>query len=158
MVTAAVSYDEFNARDTIARWIDHRQRMWDVVNELLVMGIESILHFGPEPNIIPATFERLAANVDTLTRGSRRMRAASAVVRRPWLQNLLPRRAALLRAPLVKHVIVEDWLLAPETRATRDQQSQTANRIQVDARRFVFQEPIQIRQRLALRDGPFRDE
>ncbi|MCA9167903.1 MAG: hypothetical protein KDB23_09560 [Planctomycetales bacterium] len=116
MVTATTNYDEFNSRDIIARWIDHRQRLWDVVNELLVMGIETIFHFGPEPNIIPATFERLAANVETQTRGSRRMRAASAVARRPWLQNILPRRAALLRAPLVKHVIVENWLLDPATR------------------------------------------
>ena len=44
------------------------------------------------------------------------MRALSAVIRRPWLQSLLPRRVALLRAPLMKHVILEDWLLEAEVK------------------------------------------
>ena len=39
------------------------------------------------------------------------MKALSAVIDRPWLRNLLPRRAALLRAPKLQHVVVEDWLL-----------------------------------------------
>lgn len=112
MVTGTIAYNDYNARDLIARWIDHPQRMWDVVNELLVMGIESIIHLGPAPNIIPATFERISKNVEAMTQASRGLRAASYVVSRPWLQTLLPRRAALLRAPLVKHIILEDWLLA----------------------------------------------
>jgi hypothetical protein len=33
-------------------------------------------------------------------------------VRRPWLTALLPSRTALLRAPTVEHIILEDWLLA----------------------------------------------
>jgi len=33
------------------------------------------------------------------------------MARRPWLSAMLPERAALLRAPLVKHIILEDWLL-----------------------------------------------
>jgi [acyl-carrier-protein] S-malonyltransferase len=113
MVTGTTCYDEYNSREIIGQWVDHTQRLWDVINTLLVMGIDTIIHVGPQPNIIPATFDRLAANVELLTRGSRRMRAASAVARRPWLQNLLPRRAALLRAPLIKHVVLEDWLLEP---------------------------------------------
>jgi [acyl-carrier-protein] S-malonyltransferase len=117
MVSGTAAYDEYNSRDIIARWIDHRQRLWDVISELLVMGVETIVHVGPQPNIIPATFERLAANVEVQTQGSRRLRAATAVVRRPWLQNLLPRRAALLRAPLVRHILLEDWLLDPENRS-----------------------------------------
>jgi [acyl-carrier-protein] S-malonyltransferase len=111
MVTGTACYDEYNSRDIIGQWVDHTQRLWDVVNTALASGIETVIHVGPEPNIIPATFDRLAANVEMQTRGSRRMRAASAVARRPWLQNLLPRRATLLRAPLIKHVILEDWLL-----------------------------------------------
>ena len=114
MVTGKMSYHDFNSREIISRWIDHTQLLWDVVYELLSLGVETIVHIGPEPNIIPATFERLAANVEAQTSGSRRMRALSAVIRRPWLQSLLPRRAALLRAPLIRHVILEDWLLEAE--------------------------------------------
>ena len=40
------------------------------------------------------------------------LRAISQAVKRPWLTALLPSRSALLRAPLVEHVILEDWLLA----------------------------------------------
>ena len=32
-------------------------------------------------------------------------------VRRPWLTAVLPSRTALLRAPAVNHIILEDWLL-----------------------------------------------
>jgi [acyl-carrier-protein] S-malonyltransferase len=42
------------------------------------------------------------------------MRAAAGLARRPWLSALLPSRAALLRAPLLKHIILEDWLLEHE--------------------------------------------
>jgi [acyl-carrier-protein] S-malonyltransferase len=111
MVTGTTVYQDYNSREIIALWVDHTQRLWDVLNELLVMGIETIVHLGPAPNIIPATFDRLAVNVELQTRGSRRMRAVSVAVRRPWLQSLLPRRAALLRAPLIRHIILEDWLL-----------------------------------------------
>ena len=114
MVTGKMSYHDFNSREIIGRWIDHTQLLWDVVYELLLLGVETVVHIGPEPNIIPATFERLAANVEAQTSGSRRMRALSVVIGRPWLQSLLPRRAALLRAPLLQHVILEDWLLAAE--------------------------------------------
>lgn len=111
MVTGKTSYTKLNSRELIAQWIDHPQRLWDVISELLATGIETVIHVGPQPNIIPATFDRIATNVEAQTRGSRRMRAASAVARRPWLQALLPRSAALLRAPLIRHVILEDFLL-----------------------------------------------
>jgi [acyl-carrier-protein] S-malonyltransferase len=39
------------------------------------------------------------------------LRAAAGLARRPWLSSLLPSRAALLRAPQIQHVILEDWLL-----------------------------------------------
>jgi [acyl-carrier-protein] S-malonyltransferase len=31
--------------------------------------------------------------------------------RHSWIGTLLPHRAALLRAPFVKQIILEDWLL-----------------------------------------------
>ena len=111
MVTGTASYNSVNIRDTLRRWVDHPQLMWDVVYKTLVDGIEQVVHVGPEPNIIPATFQRLADNVEAQTEGSIRMRALSGIVRRPWLSALLPDRTALLRAPQVKHIILEDWLL-----------------------------------------------
>ena len=117
MVTGQRSYDALNSRELIAQWIDHPQMLWEVVNELLVSGVETLIHIGPQPNIIPATFERLATNVEAQTKASRRMRAASVVARRRWLQALLPKRAALLRAPLVRHVVLEDWLMDPHGEA-----------------------------------------
>ena len=112
--TGTASYNGVNIRDTLSRWVDHPQLMWDVVYKTLVDGIEQVVHVGPEPNIIPATFHRLADNVDAQTDGSIRMRALSGIVRRPWLSALLPDRTALLRAPQVEHVILEDWLLSQD--------------------------------------------
>ena len=66
---------------------------------------------GPEPNIIPATYSRLRDNVEAETSGSIRMRALTAVVQHPWIKPLLSDRTALLRAPLIEQVILEDWLL-----------------------------------------------
>lgn len=115
LATGKKSYDDHSARDIIRRWIDHPQRLWDVVDETLDMGVETVLHIGPEPNVIPATFNRLSKNVIEQTSGgtlgSLGMRAVSGLARRPWLAALLPARAILLRAPHLKHVIVEDWLL-----------------------------------------------
>ena len=111
LVTGKLSYDDFNAREHMIKWVDQTQLLWDAVNEVLSTGIRSVIHVGPAPNIIPATFDRLASNVESQTRGSRRMKALSAVIDRPWLRNLLPRRATLLRAPKLQHIVVEDWLL-----------------------------------------------
>ncbi len=115
LATGKMSYDDHSARDIIRRWIDHPQRLWDVVDEILDLGVETVLHIGPEPNVIPATFNRLSKNVIEQTSGgslgSLGMRAVSGLARRPWLAALLPARATLLRAPHVKHVVVEDWLL-----------------------------------------------
>jgi hypothetical protein len=47
------------------------------------------------------------------------MRALAQIVSRPWLQKLLPERTALLRAPLVKQVILEDWLLEQDVEKLR---------------------------------------
>jgi len=115
LVTGKMSYDDHSARAVLRQWIDQPQRLWDVVDTALDLGVETVLHVGPEPNVIPATFKRLSENILQQTSGgslsSLSMRAVSGLARRPWLAALLPARATLLRAPHVKHVIVEDWLL-----------------------------------------------
>ncbi|MCC9608150.1 hypothetical protein LOC68_01435 [Blastopirellula sp. JC732] len=112
LVTGKRSYDEINLRDTIYRWVDQPQLLWAVVYETLRSGTETIIHIGPGPNIIPATYHRLADNVQIQTKGSLGSRTLSTFVNRPWLKNLLPERAALLRAPMIQHVMIEEWLLA----------------------------------------------
>jgi len=115
LATGKMSYNDHSARGILRKWIDHPQRLWDTVDETLDLGVETLLHLGPEPNVIPATFNRLSKNVIEQTSGgslgSLGMRAVSGLARRPWLAAMLPARATLLRAPHVKHVIVEDWLL-----------------------------------------------
>jgi [acyl-carrier-protein] S-malonyltransferase len=115
LVTGERSYDDHHARDILRNWVDHPQRLWDAVYETLSSGITTVIHVGPTPNLIPATFNRLSENVQEQTSGrslgKMGMRAAAGLARRPWLSALLPSRAALLRAPVIKHVILEDWLL-----------------------------------------------
>jgi [acyl-carrier-protein] S-malonyltransferase len=115
LVTGERSYDDYHARDILRDWVDHPQRLWNAVYETLANGITTVVHVGPEPNVIPATFTRLAENVIQQTSGRSLgrmgMRAAAGLARRPWLSALLPSRAALLRAPLIKQIILEDWLL-----------------------------------------------
>jgi [acyl-carrier-protein] S-malonyltransferase len=112
LVTGDYAYTATNARELLNRWIDHPQRLWDAVYETLASGATTVIHLGPDPNIIPATFRRLSEDVASQMQDSRSLRALSAAVRRQWLRRLLPQRAALLRAPYVEHVILEDWLLA----------------------------------------------
>ena len=118
LVTGKLSYNDFNARDLIAKWVDHPQRLWDAVNETLTMGIDTIVHVGPEPNLVPATFKRVADNVTTQLAAKSwegvGLRAVSRAVRRPWLAKILPTRSSLLRAPFVQQINVEDWLLEQE--------------------------------------------
>lgn len=114
LVTGKRAYDEYAAREVLRMWIDHPQRLWDAISETLTSGIETVIHIGPDPNLIPATFARLSENIRQQTGGrsaTYRMRAMSGIVRRPWLASLLPARAALLRAPYVRQIILEDWLL-----------------------------------------------
>ncbi|MDP6553928.1 MAG: hypothetical protein QGG71_04635 [Pirellulaceae bacterium] len=111
LVTGKASYNEYNAREHMHRWIDHPQLLWDVVYETLKMDVKTIVHVGPEPNIIPATYSRLRDNVEAETSGSIRMRALTAVVQHPWIKPMLRGRTALLRAPLIEQVVLEDWLL-----------------------------------------------
>ncbi|MEQ8211059.1 MAG: hypothetical protein RH917_14630 [Lacipirellulaceae bacterium] len=115
LVTGKRSYDDHSGREVLRQWVDHPQRLWDAVCETLAAGVETVIHIGPEPNVIPATFQRLAENVEQQTGSnsieSFRLRAVAGLARRSWLSALLPSRASLLRAPHVKHIILEDWLI-----------------------------------------------
>lgn len=115
-VTGAVSYNDFNSRQILYDWIDHPQRLWNVMERFLNSDIHTVIHVGPEPNIFPATFNRLSIDVASqLSQGSLSgigLRAVSSIVRRrPWLAQYLSKNAALLRAPLIEHIVLEDWLL-----------------------------------------------
>lgn len=118
-VTGDFSYNDFNSRELLIQWIDQPQLVWNVVDRTLASGVETILHLGPEPNILPATFNRITNNVTTQLNGkslsSLGLRAMSQIVkRRRWLTRLLSSDATLLRAPFVEHIVLEDWLLAQE--------------------------------------------
>jgi [acyl-carrier-protein] S-malonyltransferase len=112
LVSGSYNYTELTARAMLCQWIDHPQRLWDAIYETLAASVATILHVGPGPNIIPATYKRLSDDVVSQTQESRSLRALSAAVRRQWLRRLLPHRAALLRAPYIEHIVLEDWLLA----------------------------------------------
>ena len=113
-------YNDFNSRDLLVRWVDRPQRLWEVIVKVLKQGVQTVVHVGPTPNIVPATLNRLAANVkdqlDGNTLSSFGLRAVSAIVRqpRPWLTSVLSDDATLLRAPYVQQIVLEDWLLAVE--------------------------------------------
>jgi [acyl-carrier-protein] S-malonyltransferase len=115
LVTGKRSYDDLHARDILRQWVDQPQRLWDAVYETCASGITVVIHVGPDPNVTPATFHRLSDNVVQQTSGrslsSYGLRAAAGMARRPWLSAILPSRTALLRAPLLKHIILEEWLL-----------------------------------------------
>jgi [acyl-carrier-protein] S-malonyltransferase len=121
MVNGKVAYNDYNSRSLMNRWVDHPQRMWDCINELLTMGIDLILHVGPEPNLLPATFQRISENVNAQVnrwslKSSLGRRAVMGIVRRPWLAKVITSKAAILRTPFVAHVVVEDWLLAQDVK------------------------------------------
>src|SRR5262249_35188216 len=65
LVTGTYGYTPVNARELLYQWIDHPQRLWDAVYETLASGVTTVLHVGPAPNIIPATYRRLAADVSS---------------------------------------------------------------------------------------------
>lgn len=111
LVTGKISYDKLNALDLIHKWVDHTQKLWDAIYESLVMGVETFIHVGPDPNIVPATLKRLHDNIEAQSKASFGMRALSAAAHRPWLQSILPQRTALLRATTVRQINLEDWLL-----------------------------------------------
>ena len=69
LVTGDLSYDDFHARDILRDWSDHPQRLWDAVYATLAGGIGTVIHVGPAPNVIPATFNRLGDNIRQQTAG-----------------------------------------------------------------------------------------
>lgn len=109
MVTGDFSYTDYNARQIIREWTYKPQRVWSAVYKTLEIGIETVVHVGPQPNLLPSTFGRLSENVLQQMKSSLGTRTLSAF--RPWLAGMLPKQTALLRAPLVRHVNLEDWLL-----------------------------------------------
>ncbi len=114
-VTGEDSYDEWNSRDILIDWTDHPQRLWDAIDRTLASGVQLVIHVGPEPKLIRATFDRLSRNV--LEQLKRRHlhhlghRVIPGLGRQAWLTRLLPFKTALLWAPFVDHLILEDWLL-----------------------------------------------
>lgn len=115
-VTGEVSYDAENSRDLMIRWTDQPQRLWDAIETLLNSGAETVIHVGPSPNLIPATFSRLSNNVTKHLQNKHLQRIGNNVVttmrRHAWLGHILPAKASLLRTPFIEHIILEDWLLA----------------------------------------------
>jgi len=111
LVTGACSYDDSNVRELICQWVDKPQHLWQAVYHTLCSGTQSLVHIGPEPNIVPATYSRLAENVQAQVKASLSTRALSTLVYRPWLNALIGERAYLLRAPTIKQTNLEDWLL-----------------------------------------------
>jgi [acyl-carrier-protein] S-malonyltransferase len=114
--TGEANYDEWNSRAILTQWTDHPQRLWDVIEHTLASGTELVIHVGPEPKLIPTTFERLSGRImkqlknrhlDRLGR-----RVLPSISRSHWLARTLPLNAVLFRAPFVNHLILEDWLLA----------------------------------------------
>ena len=115
-VTGDISYDDVNSREILIDWIDRPQHLWSAIEKILQMGVERIVHVGPAPNIIPATFNRLSIDVSSQlgkkSISGMGMRAVSRITRnRGWLRNLVAKNAALLRAPFIEQINLEDWLL-----------------------------------------------
>ncbi|MEM8866006.1 MAG: ACP S-malonyltransferase [Planctomycetota bacterium] len=103
------------ARQLLRKWVDHPQRLWDAVRAVLHSPAQTVVHVGPAPNVIPATFHRLSENIRQLRAKNNlsglSARALGPIADRPWLASRLPTTAALLRAPQLRHVILEDWLV-----------------------------------------------
>jgi [acyl-carrier-protein] S-malonyltransferase len=118
LVTGDFSYTDTNARKLLHEWVDHPQLLWNVVERTFSEAVAAVIHIGPDPNILPATFHRVGENVAQQLKLNMGLRALSAAARRRWLASLLPQRVSLLRAPYVDHIILEDWLLenAPQSR------------------------------------------
>jgi [acyl-carrier-protein] S-malonyltransferase len=112
LVTGDFSYTDTNARKLLHEWVGHPQLLWNVIDHTLADGITTVIHVGPDPNLLPATFRRLSENVQGQLNASLGLRTLSAATaKRRWVRSLLPQRVSLLRAPYVRHIILEDWLL-----------------------------------------------
>lgn len=114
-VTGKPSYNEWNSRDILIQWIDQPQLLWDSLYYLLESGVDLVVHVGPDPNLIISTFNRISQNVaDQIKKGLIGGFGKSVVAgfaRRQWISSLFVSQSAILRAPFVQHIILEDWLL-----------------------------------------------
>ncbi len=112
LVTGSLAYNSYNSRTLLNHWVDHPQRLWDAVYQTLAAGVPLVVHVGPEPNLIPATFKRVSENVEAqlAKRGGLGLKAIGKIWR-PWLAHLLSPESTLLQAPKVQHIILEEWLL-----------------------------------------------
>jgi len=119
LATGDFSYDGIKTREVIGRWIDQPQRLWDAVDTTLARGVKTVIHVGPSPNIIPATFKRLATTVESFAK-SLPARTLSRIAGKKWLSPMLPKRVNMLRAPTMRHVMLEDWLLQQENGSNKD--------------------------------------
>ena len=63
-VTGDYSYNDYNARALMTDWVDTPQRLWDAVKLSLAADVHTVVHVGPEPNIILATYNRISSNVE----------------------------------------------------------------------------------------------
>lgn len=115
LVTGKKEYEADSGREVLCRWVDSPQRLWDIVQAVLAEDVRTVIHIGPSPNVIPATFKRVA---DTVIRQTLAwslsgvgMRTVQRMAQTTWLAPLLPRSGSLLRAPRVNHVVLEDWLI-----------------------------------------------
>lgn len=115
LVTGRREYEGDSGRTVLRRWIDSPQRLWDVVHATLASDVRTVLHVGPAPNVIPATFHRLAENVvkQTLQWSLRAVgkRTIQRMAGSAWMAPLLPKSGFLLRAPMIEQIVLEDWLL-----------------------------------------------
>jgi [acyl-carrier-protein] S-malonyltransferase len=115
LASGTMAASQPSIHELLRNWVDRPQRLWDAVCLTLSSGVQCVIHIGPEPNVIPATFQRLSDNVHHLTDDTSisglGMRALRHMADRPWLSAILPQRASLLRAPRIEHIILEDWLL-----------------------------------------------
>ncbi len=124
LVTGKLDYNDHNARELLHRWIDEPQRLWDAIYAVLADGADTVIHVGPEPNLVPATFRRLSENVKAQLAGGWLNTLGLRAVRniwRPWVARWVSSKSALLRAPYVEHVILEDWLLERQPAAVDGQ-------------------------------------
>ncbi len=116
--TGLANYDEWNSRMILADWTDHPQRIWEAMETTLQSGAELVIHAGPEPKLIPSAFDRLGTRVIKQLRRGHLERLGSSVIpsmgRQEWIMRSLPGSAALLRAPYLRHMILEDWLLVQD--------------------------------------------
>lgn len=111
LVTGGADYTATNVQRMLRRWTDQRQDLWKAILTMLDRDIRQMVHVGPAPNIIPATFKRLTENVEAQMKASIGLRTLSQISHRPWLKNMLPRRSMLLNTMRLQHITLEDWLL-----------------------------------------------